>query len=376
MRIKIIVKIAVITSPFGELPPDAIGAVEKLFYLLAGEWAKVGHDVCFICVGGGDNGKIRHVRLKKYRRTGSTKKDLLWDFLYSVKAMLKCPKTDILFCNTFWSPFLAPLFRWKYKRLVYGVHRYPKGQFFLYPFAHGFICVSTAVADALRRELGDDSRIAVINNPIDTDVFSKAAGACAKDCVVAYAGRIHPEKGLDILFEACERLACDVKLSIRLFGAYDVAGGGGGEVYVEHLKSMAPHVLAEFRGAMYDPCALAAALRDCMVFVYPSVADKGEALPVAPLEAMGLGLPVVLSDLACFSDYAVDKENCQMFHRGGYAVEECAAALQSLLSDCDLRVRLGEHAASTAVNFSAGNIARKYLEKFDEDLRDVRRWRG
>lgn len=369
-------KIIVITSPFGELPPVAIGAVEKLFYLIADEWVKAGHDVCFICAGGGDNEKIRHVRLKKYRRTGSTKKDLIWDFLYSVKALWKCPKTDILLCNTFWSPFLAPLFRWKYKRLDYGVHRYPKGQFFLYPFAHGFICVSTAVADALRRELGDDSRITVVNNPIDTGVFSKSAAECVKDCVVAYAGRIHPEKGLDILFEACERLACNVKLSIRLFGAYDVAGGGGGDAYVDHLKSLAPHVRVEFRGAVHDPCALADALRECMVFVYPSVADKGEALPVAPLEAMGLGMPVVLSDLACFNDYAVDKENCLLFHRGESAVEECSAALQSLLSDCDLRVLLGEHAARTASNFSAGNIARRYLDKFEEYMSGVRRGHG
>ena len=357
-------KITVVTSPFGELPPVAIGAVEKLFYLLAGEWVKTGNDVCFICAGGGGNEKIRHVRLKKYRRTGSTKRDLVWDFFYSVKALWKCPKTDILLCNTFWSPFLAPLFRWKYKRLVYGVHRYPKGQFFLYPFVHSFICVSTAVADALRRQIGDDKRIAVINNPIDTEVFRPLDGVWPKEPIVAYAGRVHPEKGLDILFAACEKLAGDFSVTIRLFGSCDISNGGGGDAYVAQLKSMAPHVQVEFRGAVQDPKALAAALGECMVFVYPSVAENGESFGVAPLEAMGLGLPVVLSDLACFGDYAVDGENCRMFHRGDFAVEECAERLHELLADANLRVRLGVSAKCVAEHFSAQSVAGRYIDMF------------
>ena len=359
-------RITVITSPFGPLPPDAVGAVEKLFYLLAGEWVKAGHDICFICAGGGDNEKIRHVRLKKYRRTGSTKKDLIWDFLYSMKALLRCPKTEILLCNTFWSPFLAPLFRWKYRRLVYGVHRYPKRQFFLYPFAHSFICVSTAVADALRRQIGDDKRIAVINNPIDAEVFRPIDGDRPKKPIVAYAGRVHPEKGLDILFDACERLVGDIGLTIRLFGPCDVANGGGGEAYVAVLKAKAPHVRVEFLGAMHNPKALAAALRECMVFVYPSVAERGESFGVAPLEAMGLGLPVVLSDLACFGDYAEDGENCRMFHRGESAVEECAERLHELLTDDNLRTRLGVSAKYVSERFSAQAVAGRYINKFME----------
>ena len=127
-------KITIITSPFHELPPKAIGAVEKLFYLLAQVWAKRGHDVSFVCCGGGIDEKINYFRIKNYNRTGSTKKDLIWDFIYSVKALWSCPKTEVLLCNTFWTPILAPFFRWKYKKLFYGVHRYPKGQFFLYPF--------------------------------------------------------------------------------------------------------------------------------------------------------------------------------------------------------------------------------------------------
>ena len=109
-------KIAIVTSPFGELPPAALGAVEKLFYLLAGEWVKAGCRVTFVCCGGGADARLDYVRLKKYKRTGSTKKDLVWDLLYSAKALWKCPKADILLCHTICTPVMPRLQRGQQKK--------------------------------------------------------------------------------------------------------------------------------------------------------------------------------------------------------------------------------------------------------------------
>lgn len=41
-------KIAIITSPFCELPPDALGAVERRWFNTAEEFAKAGHSVQLI----------------------------------------------------------------------------------------------------------------------------------------------------------------------------------------------------------------------------------------------------------------------------------------------------------------------------------------
>lgn len=357
--------IVVITCPFGALPPDAIGAVEKLFYLLALEWKKMDHRVTFVCAGGGDADGIEFVRLKKYKRTGSTKKDLIWDFMYSIKALWKCPKTDILLCNTFWTPCLAPLFRWKYKRLVYGVHRYPKGQFFLYPFVHLFICVSTVVADALCQELHGSKRVSRINNPIDTKVFSsRDTLPKGKRVIIAYAGRIHPEKGLEILFSACELIARKMEIELRVFGVSSIEEGGGGERYINDLLSLSPTVKVSFAGALRTPEELSRRLSECTMFVYPSKAVKGETFGVAPLEAMSLGLPTILSDLPCFGDYAQNQFNCIQFQLGKNEVEECRQAIERICCDLNFRKYIADNARGTAQNFSVGQIAAEYICAF------------
>lgn len=362
-------KIVVITSPFGELPPVAIGAVEKLFYLLAGEWVKTGHRVTFVCCGGGDDPRMDYVRLKKYSRTGSTKKDLIWDFLYSVKALWNCPRTDVLLCNTFWTPALAPLFRWKYKKLVYGVHRYPKGQFWLYPCVHAFICVSTAVADELRRQLRSGMRVFVINNPVDTNIFYKCWSCRSRtnEFSIVYAGRVHPEKGVDVLFEAVEQFQHqinDVRVRLKIIGTIDEQKGGGGETYVKRLEHLAPAVNVDWVGEIREPKMLAEQMRRGDCFVYPSIAQKGEAFGVAPLEAMAIGLPTILSDLKCFSDYVEPDVNAIQIKLDGKSVANLKDALMFVCNYPEDMKRISVNAAATALRFSQEKIASKYGKCF------------
>lgn len=355
-------KITIITSPFGELPPNAVGAVEKLFHQLAGEWARNGHHVSFVSAGGGDNPKIEYVRLKKYERTGSTKTDLIWDFIYSIKAIWRCPKTDVLVCNTFWSPVFAPLMRWKYKKLIYGVHRYPKKQYFLYPFVHKFICVSSAVAEPLKLQVAA-KRICVVVNPIDTAVFKAEPRQVVKGRVL-YAGRVHPLKGLRCLAKACGRLFAEgVVKELVLVGPYELSKGGGGDAFVEELKATAAGCPLTVTGAISDPAELAKLERTAEVFVYPSEDVKGEAFGIAPLEAMALGVPTVVSGLKCFDEFVREGENAMKFRTGDRG--DLAKKLQALLGDESARVRMGIAAARDASRFSIANVARFYLSNFE-----------
>lgn len=354
-------KITIITSPFHELPPIAIGAVEKLFYQLAGAWADAGHEVAFVCAGGGDDARMRFVRLKKYARTGSTWTDLIWDFIYSFKAILFAPKADVLLCNTFWSPVFAPLMRWKYKKLVYGVHRYPKRQFFLYPFVHRFICVSAAVAEPLKKQVAPH-RVCIVTNPIDTAVFKPESRQIVKGRIL-YAGRIHPLKGLRCLSEACGRLfAAGLVKELVLVGPYEQSKGGGGEEFVNELRASAAGCLVKVTGAISDPMELAKIERTAEVFVYPSEDVRGEAFGVAPLEAMALGVPTIVSGLKCFDEFVRNGENALKFRTGDR--DNLAEKLQTFLGDESACVRLGMAAARTAGGFSVDTVARCYLKEF------------
>lgn len=367
-------RICVLTSPFGDLPPNSVGAVEKLYHQLAIEWVGRRHDVCFVCSGGGDSPRVQYVRVGRSKRTGRTITDLPIDLWYSVKALLAAPKCDILLCNTFWSPVVAPLLRWKYKRLIYGVHRHPKNQFWLYPFVHKFVCVSNVVADALRKQSGLKKSIDVIHNPVDTRIFRPLARerSCHKTFSVVYSGRVHPEKGLHLLFKAVELLAVrpdSIVKTIKVIGPMGIDKGGGGDAYVNQLKSFAPHVSICWVGEVRDQEILAREMSSGDCFVYPSVSEKGESFGVAPLEAMSLGLPTVVSDLECFRDFLQDGVNGFSFeHRAVDAVERLAAKIDRLSSNEDERRAVGERAAKTAREFSVERIAGQYLDVFQKTM--------
>lgn len=358
-------RIALITCPFGALPPVALGAVEKLFHQLAGEWVKSGAKVSFVCAGGGDNPQIDYIRLKRYERTGRTLTDLPYDFIYSLKALWKLPVCDVLVCNTFWAPVLAPLFRWKYKKLVYGVHRFPKRQFFLYPFVHKFICVSTVVANALKKQVAA-KRVCVVVNPVDTNVFKPEPREAVKGRIM-YAGRVHPLKGLRRLAEACSMLANEGLVEeLMLVGPWETERGGGGVAFVEELKKRAGRCSVVLKGAIVDALELAEVERTAEVFVYPSEDVQGEAFGIAPLEAMALGIPTVVSDLECFSEFVSNGVNAFKFQTA--KVEALTDILRQLLIEDSLKLEIGKTAASDAKRFSVQDVAKKYLSVFSDGM--------
>lgn len=364
-------KITILTSPFGGLPPVSIGAVEKLFYELAQFWCKAGHSVVFYSISGGNendyNCDVKY--LPGWRRSGSLIVDLVKDFSYSLRFCFRLKKTDILILNTFWSPYLIQFFRRKVKKVIYGVHRFPKRQFGLYSKIDYFVCVSTAVYDKLIQIHPKYlEKSCVISNPVDTNIFSPKRWE-RTDCIeIIYAGRIHPEKGLEILAKAYALLKkkhpC---VSLTFIGGWTIFDGGGGKNYRKKLKNIAPDI--RYVKSIYNQKQLAGRLAKGDIFVYPSVAEWGESFGLAPLEAMACGLPTVVSDLKCFADYGEPENNILIFKRGESQVDDLVRQLERLVVNEDLRQRLSANAVITAKRFDLPIIANKYLALFEELMR-------
>ncbi len=155
-----------------------------------------------------------------------------------------------------------------------------------------------------------------------------------------YAGRLSPEKGLDVLIEAHRPLADACRLVI--------AGGSSySEDYIGRLRGQAgPGVV--FTG-FQQGAVLAALYGNALAFVLPS---QMEGLSVALLEAMAYGLPVVASDIP---------ENREL-------VDECGGFLFPLGDAAALRQVLQRLAADPGMAREIGRSSReKVTERFSWD---------
>jgi glycosyltransferase involved in cell wall biosynthesis len=368
-------KITIITGPFSSIPPNTIGDVERLWYNIACVMTQKGHDIFFVSKrdspidqNGNNVDGIYVDYIKGFKSKKHIVRTVFYDFFYSVKALWQMKKCDVLVMNTFWTPVLCILFKYKYKVSVYNVERIPKGQFKLYKHVDRLSCVSIIVGDILAKQTPSvKNKIKIINNPVNTDVFySKHNNRTDNFIKLIYTGRVHPEKGLDILVKSfCKLKAEYTNLQLSIVGARDIAHGGGGQEYINRLNSLAGNYKINFIDPIYMPQQLRDEIMSHDIFCYPSVAEKGETFGVAPLEAMATGIPTILSALECFKDFAKDRENALIFnHRSPRPEIELCDSIRKLIDNKDFREKIALNGAKTAKRFSTEKIAEEYIQDF------------
>lgn len=332
--------ITILQGAFYPVPPVRGGAVEKLWYQLGREFAAQGHRVTQISravpelpaeetIAG-----VKHVRVAGYDQPSSGLILKLRDWQYTRRALRACPPADILITNTFFAPLLA---RPTYGKIYVSVERMPKGQMRFYRRAARLRACSNAVGDAIKQEapaLAD--RVKTIPNPLPF-VPTTPMPALNEKKDLLYVGRIHPAKGLELLLPAFLRAKKQGLLApehrLTLVGPAETAKGGGGEAWWNQLQSQYHDEHIRWLGPIYNPDALNDLYKFSLGFVYPTIDATGEAMPVAPLEAMAWGCVPVVSKLACFRDYIIHGQNGIVFdHLSADPVGALAQALGTALS--------------------------------------------
>ncbi len=381
-------RITIVLGPFKPPPPAPSGAIEKVWWRLAEVFARRGHQV--VVVGpdhpdlpkGDRIGDVEYRRLPLLDRARNVKVDILRDFGWSRRAARLLPEADVTVTNCFWLPWLLRSRRNRTRGRIgvlnMHVQRFPKGQMRLYGGVDRVSTVSQAIVDGIveeRPELG--SRIRLIGNPVDLSAFHPDAdrddASRTGPARILFTGRIHPEKGLHLLVEAWGRLrAAGHDFSLRLVGPSSRADGGGGPEYVERLRSLAGDAPLELPGGVADPRALADELRAADIYCYPSIAARGEASPVAPLEAMACGLPPVVADLPQYAAYIRHDETGLVFARGDDEIDRLADHLATLAGDPELRKRLSQAAIEAAGRYGLEEIADRYLDDFADSIQTLR----
>ncbi|HSL45273.1 MAG TPA: glycosyltransferase family 4 protein [Anaerolineales bacterium] len=236
---------------------------------------------------------------------------------------------------------------------------------FLLPLAlksDRFVATSRAIAQELIAVGVPADRITQLPNGVETDeVPAKADYALHNPVRLIFVGRLHEQKGLDILFKAFQqlvRLYPDLNLRLQLLG-----DGPLRESLTHLAQQLGIASKVDFVG-MTDQ--VFEYLQDADIFVLPS---RAEGHSNALLEAMTCGLPSVVSDIPANLHVIADRQNGLTFT----AVDpsSLAKAVTSLLEQPHVRERLGKAARQTIENkYSLDFIAERYISLYQEVLAD------
>jgi glycosyltransferase involved in cell wall biosynthesis len=176
------------------------------------------------------------------------------------------------------------------------------------------------------------------------------------DRVVGTVARLTPQKGIHDLIDAA-RLVCNERPQVRFIHM------GTGPLAQSIARSLSAGGLGhrlQLVGHVRDPMSLLAGLD---LFVLPSL---WEGLPIALLEAMAAGLPVVATRVAGIDEVIEDGRSGLLVPPADPAA--LARAITELVDDDERRRCLGQGARERVRCFDAAPFAARYRDLFLEVL--------
>ncbi|MBT9317210.1 glycosyltransferase family 4 protein [Leptothoe spongobia] len=186
--------------------------------------------------------------------------------------------------------------------------------------------------------------------------FGQSLGL-SKQKYIVFLGRLVPEKSPDLLIQAFQQLRpAGWKLAL-------VGGTSDTSAYTQNIRTLAnddPEVVftGELRGEK-----LAEVMRGAGLFVLPSYV---EGMPLAMLEAMMEGIPVLASDIAPHQQL-LDKERGLLFETG--SIDDCAQQLNWAVQHPTELQKIAKGAQDYAqLNHSWERITSETLGIYDQSL--------
>lgn len=218
------------------------------------------------------------------------------------------------------------------------------------------VALSPAVQATIQEVYGlAKEEIPVIYNGIDLSrCIPKSAYSACGLFKILHIGRFMDVKNHDLLLHSFAELA-------RKHGNVILQLIGEGPL-LEQMKELSYELKiadqVEFLGPQPDVYTY---LNRADVLVLPS---KFEGVPMTLIEAMGTGLPIIASAVGGVLDMLTDDENALLIQPN---TEELENAMERLYLDKNLREKLGNNALRRSADFSASEMARKYLDVYTKE---------
>jgi len=255
-----------------------------------------------------------------------------------------------------------PRFRW-----LLGVKRWLHSLLYRLsaPHVHGYIAVSEDVRKAVHAYAGPlQNKVSVILNSVDVQRYQGAVdrieirqqlGVPVQSKLIAVVATFKKQKGHHYLIEAVSAL-------IEKHPELHILFIGDGELKPDLQEmtrklGLVDHI--HFLGLRKDVPALLGASD---FFVLPSL---WEGLPMALIEAMATGLPVIATQVSGTKDVMLHLETGLLVQPGD--AEQLSQAILQILSDPEDAKRMGDAGKSRVTEFfSAENQAQSHVKLYQE----------
>jgi glycosyltransferase involved in cell wall biosynthesis len=211
--------------------------------------------------------------------------------------------------------------------------------------AHAALTVSEHTRTVLSAAAtsADAARIHVVRNGVERPLVRPGRPPARTPPLVLTVGRLVEKKGIDVVVDACARS--------RTAADWLVIGDGPLRDRLERRAGVGGGGRLRFAGAV-DDRTVAAALDEAAVFVLPCrIAADGDrdALPVALVEALAHGVPVVSTAIAGIPEVVEDGVSGLLVAPDDPGA--VARAVDRLLADAELHARLRDGALAAAERF-------------------------
>jgi len=202
--------------------------------------------------------------------------------------------------------------------------------------------------------------IKVVPTGIDVDKYPSASSRPRDPFTVGYLSRITPGKGLDVLVEAVAILVGEQKRNVRL----NVAGQIVDRKFWRRVRAAVKRASLTARFSYSDAPDLrskVAFLQGCSAFAQPG--RSAEIRATAAIEAMAVGVPVVVPDLGVFPEIIQQTGGGVLFPPGD--AERMAEELAALMDNPEKADALGlAGRRAIRIHYSAAAMADRTLELY------------
>jgi glycosyltransferase involved in cell wall biosynthesis len=203
------------------------------------------------------------------------------------------------------------------------------------------VVVPTTSVVAKLPGLGRPADLRAVPNVVPDGVRSRPLSPLATAPVIVTTARLHPDKGLDLLLDALvvvRRSVPDAR--VRIVGGRQEGFESVGPDLAAQAGRLGVADAVDLVGFVAEPHEL---VRTARCYVQPA-RERTEILPLALLEAMAVGTPVVATDVGGVADVVRDGETGRLVPPEH--VDALAAALLEVLTDDGLAERLRTAAAA------------------------------